>query len=93
MRDDRKGIDEALTKEVRARLSSREIHIATVCRRSPKMRKATLALAIKRVSTGHCEVQDPMHASKLLTRESGDPNHDQIKLLVCAVNPVGARQR
>jgi len=52
----RKGMGEALTKEMRARLSSHEIKVSTVCRRSKRKRKATPALAIKRASTGHCEV-------------------------------------
>ena len=88
-----KGMGEALTGDVRARLWSHERYcMLRGCRRCIPKRKATLVISLSRDMAGPCVVKDPVHARfsrgnrEILRLASGDGTE------VRAVIPKGVRQ-
>jgi len=88
----RKGRGQALTGEVRAVLLSREIDTLG-CRRCRPTRKATSLVSLSQDAMRTRRGLRTKHASKLLTRESGDPALDHDGIVVRGVNPKGVRRR
>jgi hypothetical protein len=70
----REGVGEALTGVHAGRaIEPRNGFLSLGCRRCALKRKATSLVALSRVASGPCAVEEPEHVWSLHAREPGDP--------------------